>query len=104
MNKIRNNSNTNETSSTNIKKSVDIFNDGLDRSESSSDSDSEDFNITEDDLRLEFAKSIDMKGDKEKNGLNFDKRNNEDVSDIDLGLGLNANKGGNGIKSLKNLK
>lgn len=99
LNKIRNNktSNLNESSknlnesSKNLNKSIDIFNDGLNKSDSDSESDSEenvDFKITEDDLRFEFEKSINMKKINQENKL------------PDYGL----NTGGNGIKSLKNLK
>lgn len=68
LNKIRNNSNSNNqssklNSSKSLNKSIDIFNDGLNKSDTDSDSDSEEnvnLKITEDDLRLEFEKSVNM--------------------------------------------
>lgn len=94
LNNIRN-----KSQDSNKSNYVDIFNDGLDKNDSSSESDSEDFNITEDDLRLEFAKSIDMKGEKSNHNLNFNNSNKDNLSELELGM----NKGGSGIKSLKNL-
>jgi len=42
-------------------KNVDIFNDGLNNSDSESEEDIENLDITYDDLRLEFEKSVNIK-------------------------------------------
>lgn len=69
LNKIRNNSTASSnqlskksSNSSKSSKTIDIFNDGLNKSDSDSESDSDenDLKITEDDLRIEFEKSINM--------------------------------------------